>query len=239
MHDELTGLPNRACFYDRDRPSSAAGRRATAACTAVLLFDLDRFKEINDTLGHKYGDRVLREIGPRIRRGAPRRRHPGQAGRRRVLRPASSDRRDLGAALEVAERVMGTLEQPFYIDGMILAVDASCGIAIAPADGNSADLLLQRSDVAMYVAKASHAHVVTYNDDLNLNTPARLAHARRAARRPSPRTNSSCTTNPRSPWPSARSKASRPSSAGNTPPWGSLRPTSSSRWPSTPASSSL
>jgi EAL domain-containing protein (putative c-di-GMP-specific phosphodiesterase class I) len=81
----------------------------------------------------------------------------------------------LGAALHVAERVIALLETPFEIDGMTLAVDASCGIAIAPADGDSADLLLQRSDVAMYVAKDSHADVVIYNDELNVNTPARLA----------------------------------------------------------------
>ena len=68
MHDELTGLPNRACFYDRtDQALRLAARDGTR--TAVLLFDLNRFKEINDTLGHKYGDRVLREIGPRFRRG--------------------------------------------------------------------------------------------------------------------------------------------------------------------------
>lgn len=81
----------------------------------------------------------------------------------------------LAAAVEVAERLLGLLEEPFEIDGMTLAVEASCGIAVAPADGDSSDLLLQRSDVAMYLAKNSHANVVVYHDDLNLNTPARLS----------------------------------------------------------------
>jgi diguanylate cyclase (GGDEF)-like protein len=173
MHDELTGLPNRACFYDRtDQALRQAARDGTR--TAVLLFDLDRFKEINDTLGHKYGDRVLCEIGPRIRRGLREGDTLARLGGDEfcVLLPRVEG---LGASLEVAERVIAILEEPFDIDGMTLAVDASCGIAIAPSDGDSADLLLQRSDVAMYVAKDSHANIVTYNDELNVNTPARLA----------------------------------------------------------------
>jgi diguanylate cyclase (GGDEF)-like protein len=173
MHDELTGLPNRACFYDRtDQALRQAARDGVS--TAVLLFDLDRFKEINDTLGHKYGDRLLCEIGPRIRRGLREADTLARLGGDEfcVLLPAVDG---LGGALHVAERVIGLLEEPFEIDGMALAVDASCGIAIAPNDGDSADLLLQRSDVAMYVAKDSHANVVIYDDALNVNTPGRLA----------------------------------------------------------------
>ncbi|MDQ1402814.1 MAG: hypothetical protein QOG03_1130 [Actinomycetota bacterium] len=173
MHDDLTGLPNRACFYDRtDQALRQAARDGTS--TAVLLFDLDRFKEINDTLGHKYGDRILCEIGPRIRQGLRDADTLARLGGDEfcVLLPRIDG---LGAALEVAERVIGLLEETFDIDGMSLGVDASCGIAIAPDDGDSADLLLQRSDVAMYVAKDSHANVVVYNDALDVNTPARLS----------------------------------------------------------------
>ena len=173
MHDELTGLPNRARFYEcTDQALRVAAQ--VGANSAVLLFDLDRFKEINDTLGHKYGDRVLCELGPRIRRGLREDDTLARLGGDEfcVLLPRVAG---LGEALEVAERVIGILEEPFDIDGMTLAVGASCGIAVAPADGGSADLLLQRSDVAMYVAKASHANVVAYNDELDVNTPARLA----------------------------------------------------------------
>jgi diguanylate cyclase (GGDEF)-like protein len=172
-HDELTGLPNRACFFDRtDQALRQASRDGSR--TAVLLFDLDRFKEINDTLGHKYGDRVLCEIGPRIRPGLRAGDTLARLGGDEfcVLLP---DVGCLAAAVEVAERLLGLLEEPFEIDGMTLAVEASCGIAIAPADGESSDLLLQRSDVAMYLAKNSHASVVVYHEDLNLNTPARLS----------------------------------------------------------------
>ena len=173
LHDELTGLPNRACFYDRAEQALRNSAR-DGSHTAVLLFDLDRFKEINDTLGHKYGDRVLKEIGPRIRS---------------VLRSADTLARlggdefcvllpridGVGSAIDVADRVVETLEAPFDIDGMMLVVEASCGIAVAPNNGDNADVLLQRADVAMYVAKNSHGSIVAYNDGLDVNTPARLA----------------------------------------------------------------
>ncbi|MGD0809304.1 MAG: EAL domain-containing protein [Acidimicrobiales bacterium] len=173
MHDELTGLPNRACFYDRtDQALRLASRDGT--CTAVLLFDLNRFKEINDTLGHKFGDRVLREVGPRLRRGLRDSDTLARLGGDEfcVLLPRVEG---VGDALVVARRVIELLEEPFDIDGMAMPVEASCGVAIAPVDGDSADLLLQRADVAMYVAKDSHASIVTYDDELNVNTPARLA----------------------------------------------------------------
>jgi diguanylate cyclase (GGDEF)-like protein len=173
MHDELTGLPNRACFFDRTDQALRQAARDDSR-TAVLLFDLDRFKEINDTLGHKYGDRVLCEVGPRLRPGLRVADSLARLGGDEfcVLLP---DVACLAAAVEVAERLLGLLEEPFEIDGMTLAIEASCGIAIAPADGDSSDLLLQRADVAMYLAKNSHANVVVYHDDLNLNTPARLS----------------------------------------------------------------
>ncbi|MGA3148678.1 MAG: EAL domain-containing protein [Acidimicrobiales bacterium] len=173
MHDELTGLPNRACFFDRtDQALRQAAR--DGSCTAVLLFDLNRFKEINDTLGHKYGDRVLREVGPRINQGL----RDGDTLARLggdefcVLLPRIEGH---GAALQVAERIISLLEEPFDIEGMTMDVAASCGIAIAPKDGDSADMLLQRSDVAMYVAKDTHEDIVIYDDELNINTRERLA----------------------------------------------------------------
>ena len=173
MHDELTGLPNRACFYDRtEQALRQAARDGTRV--AVLLFDLDRFKEINDTLGHKYGDRLLREIGPRLRRGLREVDTLARLGGDEfcVLLPQVEH---LDDARLVAERVVAGLEEPFEVDGMTLAVEASCGIAMAPDNGDSADLLLQRADVAMYVAKDTHVGVVGYNDELDVNTPSRLA----------------------------------------------------------------
>src|SRR5580698_7852596 len=142
LHDMLTSLPNRSCFYDRTEQAMRQGAR-DGSNSAVMLFDLDRFKEINDTLGHKYGDHVLSQVGPRIRQ---------------VLRDADTIARlggdefcvllprvdALSDALEVAERIISVLGEPIEIDGMVLGIEASCGIAMAPLDGNNADILLQR-----------------------------------------------------------------------------------------------
>jgi diguanylate cyclase (GGDEF)-like protein len=172
LHDMLTGLPNRSCFYDRTEQAMRQGAR-DGSRSAVMLFDLDRFKEINDTLGHKYGDRVLTEVGPRIRRALRDADTVARLGGDEfcVLLPRVDA---VGDALEVAHRVIAALGQPLEIDGMVLGIEASCGVAIAPEDGDNADLLLQRADVAMYVAKGSNVNVVAYTDELNVNTPRRL-----------------------------------------------------------------
>jgi len=173
MHDDLTGLPNRACFYDRAEQALRLAKRNGTA-TAVLLFDLDRFKEINDTLGHRYGDRVLKAIGPRI---APLLRDADTVARLGgdefcVLLP---DVTSTAGAVEVAERITRALEVPLEVDGMTLVVEASCGVAVAPDHGDTADLLLQRADIAMYAAKRTHLAVAAYDDALDRGTPDRLA----------------------------------------------------------------
>src|SRR3546814_5167718 len=103
MHDALTGLPNRACFYERTEQALRSARRDDAS-TAVLLFDLDRFKEINDTLGHRYGDLVLQDIGPRIsaqlRPQDTLARLGGATGRAHVRTPATNANPLCGLRLE-------------------------------------------------------------------------------------------------------------------------------------------
>ena len=135
-----------------------------------MLFDLDRFKEINDTLGHKYGDRVLAEVGPRI--GAVLReadtiaRLGGDEFCVLLPRVDALRRRPRGGRAD--HRCPG---EPLEIDGMVLGIEASCGIAMAPVDGDNADILLQRADVAMYVAKDSNVSVVAYTDELERQHP--------------------------------------------------------------------
>jgi len=171
-HDILTGLPNRGYFYDRTSQVLEKAAIEGTRC-AVMLFDLDRFKEINDTMGHRYGDEVLIEVGPRVRsvlrEGDVLARLGGDEFC--VLLPGVGADND---PVRVAERIIETLEEPIQVDGVNLGIEASCGISLSPADGDSADLLLQRADLAMYVAKESQQNVVVYSDDLNSATPASL-----------------------------------------------------------------
>jgi diguanylate cyclase (GGDEF)-like protein len=166
-HDSLTGLPNRACFYERAEAALAAGP------TAVVLLDLDRFKDVNDALGHRYGDRLLCHVGERI---AHELRDDDTLARLGgdefcVLLPGVDDP---AVAAAVAERVTASLHEPFEVDGMALAVGASAGVAVAPTHGDTVDLLLQRADVAMYTAKSNRADVVMWNVSLDPGPPAQL-----------------------------------------------------------------
>ncbi len=168
--DELTGLPNRRFFFERLAACLVPG---VASTVAVLMIDLDRFKEINDSLGHHVGDDVLRELGPRLTAAC------GGAGT--VARLGGdefglvlSSPVDAPAAIEVAERVREALRLPFQVEGMSLRVDASIGIALAPDHGTAPETLLQKADVAMFAAKRSHAPWQVYASDFEQNALERL-----------------------------------------------------------------
>ena len=153
MHDALTGLPNRVLFLDRlDQAIRRAQRAEPAAAAAVLFLDLDRFKLVNDSLGHQVGDRLLIAVARRLESAV---RPPDTVARLggdefTVLLDGVSD---VHEAASVAERVHATLKTPFEIDERELHVDASIGIALAGADA-SPDTVLRDADVAMYRAKA-------------------------------------------------------------------------------------
>jgi diguanylate cyclase (GGDEF)-like protein len=169
--DELTGLPNRRLFFERLHaclePIPEQRR------LAVLMIDLDRFKEINDSLGHHVGDDVLRQLGPRLTAAV------GSAGTVArlggdefglVLSPVI----DSAAATRVAERVRETLREPFQLEGMSLRVDASIGIALAPDHGTNPETVLQKADVAMFAAKRAHAPWQIYSSEHDQNARDRL-----------------------------------------------------------------
>jgi diguanylate cyclase (GGDEF)-like protein len=177
LHDDLTGLPNRALFYDRlDRSLMEAKRRGTKV--GIMLLDLDRFKEINDSLGHHIGDALLRQIGPRVKEVLREVDTFARLGGDEfiALLPNVGNEED---AVLVAERILTAIEIPFVLDevssGLTIDVEASVGIALFPEHGGDVDTLLQRADIAMYVAKESHTGHEIYADDRDQNSARRLA----------------------------------------------------------------
>ena len=171
-HDALTDLPNRLLFnigLDEVLQSArASGRRA-----AVLLIDLDRFKEVNDTLGHDSGDALLKQIGPRIAAALPFGSFIARLGGDEfaVVLDDVDDSRD---ALRRAASVVEALERPFKIAGFRLDVEASIGIAVFPEHGVDKETLLQRADIAMYVAKGEHWSASLYDPDKDHHSRRRL-----------------------------------------------------------------
>lgn len=173
IHDTLTGLPNRAFFYERTALAVAASPR-TGSRTAVLLIDLDRFKEINDTLGHHSGDQVLVALARRLigffGDGAVVARLGGDEFAVLLTNIASAD-----AAAGVAEKLLAEVRAPIVIGGLSFDIDASIGICVAPDQADTVEQLIQHADVAMYVAKSSNAGWNIYAPESDRNSPERLA----------------------------------------------------------------
>ena len=151
--DPLTGLANRAMFQDVLNASISHRRRASGA---VLLMDLDRFKDVNDTLGHHNGDLLLERIASRLASALPVHATVARLGGDEfaILLPDVVDRQ---AVAGIARRIHRNLEEPVVVGGLALQVDASLGIALFPEHGREADEVLRAADVAMYVAKEQHS----------------------------------------------------------------------------------
>ena len=172
LHDALTGLANRKLLMARtgellDELQVSDGR------VALVLLDLDRFKDINDTLGHPVGDRVLQVVAARVQDAV----RPGDL----VARLGGDefaillhDLSDEATVIEVAERIRATLHEPISFDGTMVDLDASLGIALFPDHGDDFDQLHRRADVAMYVAKSSGGGVAVYDVEKDTNSLARL-----------------------------------------------------------------
>jgi diguanylate cyclase (GGDEF)-like protein len=160
-HDVLTGLPNRA-FFQRRVTEAAEEAVRTGNQIAVAVIDLDRFKEVNDTLGHANGDALLIELARRLSETVGEGNTVARLGGDEfgLVLTRSGDAGDATSTLSLLRRL---LQQEVEVSGLPLAADASIGFAVCPADGINVDDLLQHADVAMYVAKATHAGVVRYS----------------------------------------------------------------------------
>lgn len=171
-HDALTDLPNRVLFRDRLEQALHAAQHDSTH-TAILMMDLDRFKEINDTLGHFNGDRLLKQVAARLQGIIQ---EPATVARLggdefAILLPKILVVKD---ATEVARKIGKALQAPFGLEGLKLDVQASIGIAVYPEHGSDADTLLQRADVAMYMAKQEKTGYIVYDPKHDKHSPHRL-----------------------------------------------------------------
>jgi diguanylate cyclase (GGDEF)-like protein/PAS domain S-box-containing protein len=174
LHDALTGLPNRTLLRDRLKQAIQAGHRSREPF-AVCLLDLDRFKEINDTFGHQWGDLVLQEVACRLRQ---------------VLRESDTTARlggdefavllaatDGAGACATVEKLLAVFQDPIEVEAHSFDVAPSVGIALYPEHGEDVDALIRHADVAMYVAKQDNRGYAVYSADEDQNSPLRLALA--------------------------------------------------------------
>jgi diguanylate cyclase (GGDEF)-like protein len=168
-HDILTGLPNRTRLrVELDQLMAAESPEAFA----LLLIDLDRFKEVNDTIGHPCGDLLLQQVGPRLRaelREADTLARLGGDEFVVLLRGADVER-----ARTVATRLVTALERPFELDGFGVAIGGSIGIALYPEHGVDGDSLLREADIAMYAAKDTRSGYTVYAPDADRHSRERL-----------------------------------------------------------------
>jgi diguanylate cyclase (GGDEF)-like protein len=173
LHDSLTGLPNRTLFQLRLAGAIEHARRQGGQM-AVMLMDLDHFKEINDTLGHHFGDLMLQEIGPRLATALREDDLMARLGGDEfgVLLP---DLPDEQTAVSIAERLLAALQEPIEVEGLALEVAGSAGIAFYPEDARDAETLLRRADMAMYAAKSSGSGYSRYDEELDRGGAHRLS----------------------------------------------------------------
>ncbi len=172
LHDALTLLPNRTLYHDRLDQAILIARRNTQSF-ALMALDLDRFKEINDSLGHHAGDLVLQETAERLKTAL---RHSDTVARMggdefALLLPTATSAEE---AAVVAKKILLLLNEPLVIDGRSINIGASIGIALFPQHGEDATTLVRRSDSAMYVAKRTHAGYMLYDSSLDAEDAERL-----------------------------------------------------------------
>lgn len=173
-HDSLTGLPNRSSLHERvEKTLKTASEKPGKP--ALMLLDLNRFKEVNDTLGHHLGDEVLTQVGPRLKRSC--------ADRDVLISRLGGDEFAIfvpdadGRSTAIAQGLLEALRQPFQVGGMEIRLGAAVGIALFPGDGKDSHELLRAADVAMYQAKKHSLGVSLYDRAFDEHSTERLALA--------------------------------------------------------------
>lgn len=175
LHDNLTDLPNRTLLHNRFEHAIRAAKQAGHE-VAVIMMDLNRFKEINDTLGHHIGDLLLQQVGDRLSEAL---KETGTVSRFggdefAMLIPKTN----LSQVKQVMSRVIKTLRSPFTVEDLLMEVDASFGIAFYPTHGEDYTTLIRCADVAMYIAKHMDKEFTIYDQDKDPHSLARLTLTR-------------------------------------------------------------
>ncbi len=172
QHDDLTGLANRKMLVTEATAAINQSLRTGEPC-ALFLLDLDRFKEVNDVLGHPVGDQVLRTVAQRLEHTL----RPGDL----VARLGGDEFavlvrqvRDADAAVTIAQRVRAALDVELVIDGQLIDLEGSVGVALVPEHASEYELLFSRADVAMYLAKADRTGVEVYDSNRDENSTSRI-----------------------------------------------------------------
>ena len=171
LHDPLTGLANRSLLMDRLEQGILRAQRENSSL-AILVMDLDHFKEINDTLGHNIGDQLLVDVAQRLKSALRDTDTIARLGGDEFAMILQGD--NLEQASIVAGNLLKTLDRPFYVDNNKLSVSGSLGIAMCPEDGEDSSILLQKADVAMYVAKRNNLGFSSYDPQFDIHHPGRL-----------------------------------------------------------------
>lgn len=173
-HDELTGLPNRSKLHKMTK-AAIASADAKGQLLALMLLDLDRFKEVNDTLGHAIGDHLLKEIGSRLN-------HVLQPSRAHLYRLGGDEfailipnALDISHVLSLANHIHSCLRQSLKVEDITLELGGSLGISMYPEHGDNSHSLLRFADVAMYRAKTESARTIVYDSNQDSHSPRRLA----------------------------------------------------------------
>jgi diguanylate cyclase (GGDEF)-like protein/PAS domain S-box-containing protein len=171
FHDTLTDLPNRSLFIERMENVLREAQQENST-VAVLMMDLDRFKEVNDTLGHHVGDQLLKQVAFRLQNALRKNDTIARLGGDEfaVLMPAATEQ----TAVEHAQKIIEILEQPISLSDLDIQISTSIGAALFPDHGNTGAMLLQRADVAMYYAKRQKSGIAVYSQDTDPHSLRRL-----------------------------------------------------------------